>query len=126
MTTIAHTPTLLREAIRFDGFATLPSGVLVAALAGVLADPLGIPTGVLIGAGLFFIAWGAGVLYLGTRPVINRRAAAAVGIVNVVCAVDGVLVAELADLTTLGTVALLALSVAVAGIGALQLFAVRR
>jgi hypothetical protein len=126
MTTIVKTPPLLRAALKIDGFATLPSGVLLAALAGVLAAPLGIPTGVLIGAGLFFIAWGAGVLYLGTRPVINRKAAVAVGVVNVVCAADGVLVAELADLPTLGTVALLALSVAVAGIGALQLFASRR
>lgn len=126
MTTIVKTPPLLRAALKIDGFATLPSGVLVAALAGVLADPLGIPTGVLIGAGLFFIAWGAGVLYLGTRPAINRKAAVAVGVVNVVCAADGALVAELADLTTLGTVGLLALSVAVAGIGALQLFASRR
>jgi hypothetical protein len=125
-TTVASTPTLLREAIKFDGFATLPSGVLVAALAGVLADPLGISTGVLIGAGLFFIVWGAGVLYLGTRSVINRRAAVAVGVVNVVCAVDGVAVAMIADLTTLGTIALLALSLAVAGIGAVQLFAARR
>jgi hypothetical protein len=125
-TTVASTPTLLREAIKFDGFATLPSGVLVAALAGVLADPLGISTGVLIGAGLFFIVWGAGVLYLGTRSVINRRAAVAVGIVNVVCAVDGVAVAMITDLTTLGTIALLALSFAVAGIGAVQLFAARR
>jgi hypothetical protein len=126
MTTVTRTPALLREALKFDGFATLPSGVGVAALAGVLAEPLGIPTGLLIGAGLFFIVWGAGVLYLGTRPVINRRAATVVGVVNVVCAVDGVLVAEFVDLPTLGTVALLALSVAVAGIGALQLFAVRR
>jgi hypothetical protein len=100
--------------------------VLVVALAGVLADPLGIPTGVLLGAGLFFVAWGAGVLYLGTRPVIDRRAAAAVGVVNVVCAVDGVAVALVVNLPTLGTVALLVLSVLVAGIGALQLFAVRR
>jgi len=118
--------TLLRESIKFDGFATLPSGVLVAALAGVLADPLGIPVGVLVGAGVFFIAWGAGVLYLGTRTVIDRRAAAAVGIVNVVCAVDGVAVALVAGLPALGTVVLLALSVLVAGIGGLQLFAVRR
>jgi hypothetical protein len=125
-TTIAPTRPLLREALKFDGFATLPSGVLVAALAGVLAEPLGIPTGVLIGAGLFFIAWGAAVLYLGTRPVINRRAAIAVGVVNVVCGVDGVLVAEFAGLTTLGSIALLALSVAVVGIGALQLVASRR
>jgi len=125
-TTVTATPTLLREALKFDGFATLPSGVLLAALAGVLADPLGIPTGVLVGAGLFFIAWGAGLLYLGTRPVVNRRAAAAVGIVNVLCAVDGVAVALMADLTTPGTIALLALSVLVAGIGAVQLFAARR
>ncbi|MFL6119284.1 hypothetical protein [Actinophytocola sp.] len=120
------TKVALREAIRFDGFATLPSGVLVAALAGVLADPLGIPTGVLIGAGLFFIAWGAGVLYLGARPVIDRRTGAAVGTVNAVCAVDGVVVALVADLTTLGTIVLLVLSVLVAGIGALQLLAARR
>lgn len=124
--TTTVTPTLLREAVKFDGFATLPSGVLLAALAGVLAGPLGIPTGVLLAAGLFFVAWGAGVLYLGTREVINRRAAVAVGIVNVVCAVDGVAVALVADLTTLGTIALLVLSVFVAGIGALQLFAARR
>jgi hypothetical protein len=126
MTTTATTPALLREAIKFDGFATLPSGVLVAALAGVLADPLGIHAGVLIGAGVFFIAWGAAVLYLGTRPVINRRAAVGVGVVNAVCAVDGIAVALFVDLTTLGTIALLALSVAVAGIGAVQLFAARR
>jgi hypothetical protein len=126
MTTIVRTPALLREAIKFDGFMTLPSGVLVAALAGVLADPLGIPTGVLIAAGLFFIAWGAGVLFLGMRPTIDRRAAIAVGVVNVVCAVDGVAVAFVADLTTLGTIALVALSAAVAGIGGLQLFAARR
>lgn len=126
MTTTAPTPVLLRAAITFDGYATLPSGVLLAALAGVLADPLGIPTGVLLAAGLFFVGWGGGVLYLGTRPVIVRRAAAAVGIVNVVCAVDGVAVALIADLTTLGTIALLVLSAAVAGIGAVQLVAVRR
>ena len=126
MTTIVRTPALLRAAIKFDGFATLPSGVGVAALAGVLADPLGITTSVLIGAGLFFIAWGAGVLYLGTREVIDRRAAVAVGIVNVVCAVDGVAVAVVADLPTLGVLALLVLSAFVAGIGALQLFAARR
>lgn len=119
------TNVLLREAIKFDGFATFPSGVLLAALAGVLAQPLGIPTKVLLAAGLFFVAWGAAVLYLGTRPVINRRAALAVGIVNVLCAVDGVAVALVADLTSLGTVALLVLSVAVAGIGAVQLRATR-
>lgn len=124
--TITTSRNLLRDALRIDGFATLPSGVLLAALAGVLADPLGIPAGVLLAAGLFFVAWGAGVLYLGTRPVVDRRGGLAVGIVNVVCAVDGVAVALLANLTTIGEIALLALSVAVVAIGALQLYAARR
>lgn len=122
------TPKLLREAVLLDGFATLPSGVLLAALAGVLAEPFGIPTGVLLGAGLFFVAWGAAVLFLGFRPVINRRATIAVGIVNMVCAVDGLIVelAGIGDLTTLGSVMLGALSLVVLALGALQVFAATR
>jgi hypothetical protein len=122
------TPKLLREAVLLDGFATLPSGVLLTALAGVLAEPFGIPTGVLLGAGLFFVAWGALVLWLGFRPVVNRRATIAVGIVNVVCAVDGLIVelAGVGELTTLGSVLLVALSVVVLALGAFQLFAATR
>jgi len=131
MTTVA-TPAAaagpLRFALRFDGIMTLPSGVLVAVLAGVLADPLGIPTAVLLGAGLFFVAWGAAVFFAGTRPVINRRVGAGIGIVNAVCALDGVVIvaAGVGNLTTLGAVLLVALSAAVAGIGALQLVGARR
>jgi hypothetical protein len=122
------TPKLLREAVLLDGFATLPSGVLLTALAGVLDEPFGIPTGVLLGAGLFFVAWGALVLFLGFRPVVNRRAAIAVGVVNVVCAVDGLIVelAGVGELTTLGSVLLVALSVVVLALGALQVFAATR
>jgi lysylphosphatidylglycerol synthetase-like protein (DUF2156 family) len=125
--TVTPTPKLLREAMLLDGLATLPSGVLIAALAGVLAEPVGIPTGVLLGAGLFFVAWGAAVLFLGTRPVVNRTGARVVGIVNLVCAVDGLVVvlAGVGDLTTLGAVLLVALSVVVFGLGALQVVASR-
>lgn len=128
VTTPAITPKLLREAVLFDGLATLPTGVLLAALAGVLDEPFGIPTGVLLGAGLFFVAWGALVLWLGFRPVVNRRAAIAVGIVNVVCAVDGFVVelAGVGEPTTLGSVLLVALSVVVLALGALQVFAATR
>ena len=128
LTATATTPKLLREAVLLDGFATLPSGVLLTALAGVLAEPFGIPTGVLLGAGLFFVAWGALVLWLGFRPVVNRRATIAVGIVNVGCAVDGLIVelAGVGELTTLGSVLLVALSVVVLALGALQLFAATR
>jgi hypothetical protein len=121
------TPKLLRVAMLVDGLATLPSGVLIAALAGVLAEPVGIPTGVLLGAGLFFVGWGAAVLFLGTRPTVNRRAALAVGVVNLVCAVDGLVVvlAGVGDLTTLGAVLLVALSVVVFALGAVQVVASR-
>ncbi len=121
-------PKLLRKAVLLDGFATLPSGVLLAALAGVLAEPFGIPTGVLLGAGLFFVAWGAAVLFLGFRPVINRRATIAVGVVNMVCAVDGFVVelAGMGELTTLGSVLLVALSAVVLALGAFQVFAATR
>lgn len=126
--TITATPKLLREAVQVDGFATLPSGILLAAFAGVLAEPLGVPTGVLLAAGLFFVAWGAGLLVLGYRPVINRRATIAVGVVNMVCAVDGFVVdvAGIGELTTLGSVLLTALSVVVLAIGALQVYAATR
>lgn len=126
--TITTTPKLLRQAMLLDGVATLPSGVLIAALAGVLAGPVGIPTGVLLGAGLFFVAWGALVLFLGTRPVVDRTGARVVGIVNLVCAVDGLVVvlAGIGDLTTLGAVLLVALSAVVLGLGAFQLVASRR
>ncbi len=66
------------------------------------------------------------MLFLGTRPVIDRLAAMAVGIVNAACAADGVVTALVADLTTLGTIVLLVLSVAVACVGALQVHAARR
>lgn len=127
-TATATTPKLLREAILLDGFATLPSGVLLSVLAGVLAEPVGIPAGVLLGAGLFFVAWGAALLFLGFRSVVNRRATIAVGIVNVVCAVDGLVVepAGIGDLTVLGAVLLVALSVVVLAVGAFQLFAATR
>jgi hypothetical protein len=125
--TITTTSKLLRQAMLLDGVATLPSGVLIAALAGVLAGPVGIPTGVLLGAGLFFVAWGALVLFLGTRPVVDRTGARVVGIVNLVCAVDGLVVvlAGIGGLTTLGAVLLVALSAVVLGLGAFQLTASR-
>jgi hypothetical protein len=125
MTATATTPRLLREAVLLDGFATLPVGVLLTALAGVLAGPFGIPAGVLLGAGLFFVAWGAAVLVLGFRPVVDRRATIAVGVVNVLCGLDGLIVelAGLGEPTTLGAVLLVVLSVVVLALGGFQMFA---
>jgi hypothetical protein len=117
---------LLRLALVFDGVVTPVTGVALAAFAWTLADPLGIASGLLLGTGLFFVAYGLGVLYLGTRPTINRRGAAAVVVINLVSALDSVLVAVFGDLTTLGTVMVCALAAAVAGLGGLQTMGLRR
>lgn len=118
---------LLRFAITFDGVVTGATGVGLAALAGVLDGPLGLPAAALLGAGLFFVVYGAAVLYLGTRPTINRRGATAVVVINLVTALDGVLLALVGvPTTTLGSFTLVALAVAVAGLAGLQIAGLRR
>lgn len=130
MTTIATPATndLLPFALKADGLATLPTGLLLATLAGVLDGPLGLPTEFLLIVGLFCVAYGAGVLFLGTRPVINRRAAGGVVALNVIWVLDSVLVvaAGLFDLTTLGVIVVLGIAAAVAAVAALQVVGLRR
>lgn len=131
MTTTTATPTtkpdaLLRFAITVDGAVTGVTGVALAPLAWALAGPLGLPPAALLGAGLFFAVYGAAVLYLGTRPTINRRGAVAVVVINLVSVLDSLLVAVLGGPTTLGAVVLVALAVAVAAIAGLQTLGLRR
>ncbi|MPZ85681.1 MAG: hypothetical protein GEV28_36990 [Actinophytocola sp.] len=124
--TETHPGRLLRFALTADGVATGASGVALTALAGVLDGPLGIGFGWLLGTGLFFLGWGAFVLHLGTRPTINRRGATFVVAVNLLAALDSVLVALVGDLTALGTVVVLVLAVAVAAIAVLQIEGLRQ
>jgi hypothetical protein len=125
--TATATP-VLPFALKADGLATLPTGLLFTALAGVLDGPLGMPTWFLLTVGLFCVAYGAAVLYLGFRPVINRRAAGAVVALNLIWILDSALlvVAGLFDLTTLGVLVVLGIAVAVAAITALQVTGLRQ
>jgi hypothetical protein len=111
---------LLRNALTLDGAASGLCGVALLALAGVLADPLGLPTAALVGFGVFALLYGPAVLYAGTRPVINHTAARVVVGLNLCMALDSVLTATLVDVTVAGEVALLALAVFGIGVGALQ------
>lgn len=119
---------LLRFALNLDGVATGGTGLLMLALAGVLDSLLGPSTAMLLGLGAFFVVYGAVVLWIGTRPVINRRAATAVAVVNLLWTVDTLVVvlADLLTLTTLGTVVALGLAAVTACFGALQLIGTRR
>ena len=129
MTITATTPAqLLRIALTFDGIATGLTGAALLAFGTELDGPLGLPAPVLLGFGAFFLVWGAFVLFLGTRPVINRRGALAVVVVNLVSVLDSVLLvaADLTDLTTLGTVLVLGLAVAIAALAGLQVLGLRQ
>lgn len=119
---------LLRFAFTLDWIATGATGLLFVALTSALDTVLGVPPGLLLGVGLFFVAYGAVVLWIGTREVINGRAATAVAVVNLLWTVDSavVLVAGVLDLTTLGTMTVLGLAAVTAGFGTAQLAGVRR
>lgn len=121
MATITATDRGLRGALAVDGALTLLSGLALVPLAGVLHDPLGLPSAALLVAGVFFALWGAGLLYLGTRPAANHLAAGVVVEVNAACAVGcAVIAAAGLTTTTTGTVAMVALAVAVAAIATVQ------
>lgn len=125
--TAAKPGALLRFAMTFDGVVTGATGVGLAALAGVLDGPFGLPAAALLGTGLFFLVYGAAVLYLGTRPAINRRGATAVVVINLVTALDSLLVAVVGvPATALGTAMLVALAVAVTALAGLQIAGLRQ
>lgn len=131
MTTIAERlqgGRLLRLALVLDGIATGATGLLFVALMSVLDSVFGVPATYLLEVGLFFIAYGVVVLWIGTRDEINGKAATAVAVVNLLWTVDSavILAAGFLDLTTLGTLTVVGLAAVTAVFGAAQLTGVRR
>lgn len=131
MTTIAERlqgGRLLRLALVLDGIATGATGLLFVALMSVLDSVLGVPVTYLLEVGLFFVAYGVVVLWIGTRDEINGKAAMAVAVVNLLWTVDSavILAAGFLDLTTLGTLTVVGLAAVTAVFGAAQLAGVRR
>jgi hypothetical protein len=104
---------LLRFALKLDGVASAGLG----ALAIPFGAELGLPT---IPLGLFLLAYGAGVFFLGTRP--NTTLVKLVVLGNLLWVLDSVLTAELGwfGITALGTWLVLAQAVGVAGFAVLQ------
>ncbi|NNH72699.1 hypothetical protein HLB23_23020 [Nocardia uniformis] len=117
----------LRLAYEFDGIATLASGVLLAALSGVIDSALGLSTPLLLGVGAFFIVYAVGVLIVATRREIPRRPAAVIIGVNALWTVDSlvVLAAGWLDPTALGTAAILAIAAFTAVVSAVQTYTLR-
>ena len=80
----------LRVLLGLDGAFCLVGGVALVAAAGVLGPVMGLPVGLLRGAGLVLLPWGAFVAWCASRAVPPRPAVLAVVVLNLIWAVDSV------------------------------------
>lgn len=120
--------TLLRRALLIDAAFSAISGLVLAAGASRLADLLGLPRALVLGAGLFCISYGAFVGYLGAREAMPRALVWLVVIGNALWAIESLalLVSGQASPTALGFGFVLAQAAAVAIIAELQAFGLKR
>jgi len=117
----------LRLALRLDAVASGALGVVSLVAAPAMSDLLGPGAGALRGIGAFLVAYAAGLALLAGLRSIPRPAAWTVVVGNLAWAVGtGVLAFAVHDLTTLGTVVVLAQAVAVLGFADLQWVGLRR
>ena len=64
----------LRASLKLDALGSGLLGAGLAAAAGLLAEPLGLPVALLVPVGLFLVAYAGWLWYLATRPTLNRPA----------------------------------------------------
>ncbi|AXV05125.1 hypothetical protein DVS28_a0418 [Euzebya pacifica] len=124
MTAIASPTRLsaLSRALLVDAAGSGATGLLLAAGNGALAEPLGIPSGWLLGLGVFMLAYAAELLVV--ARMLPRTAGwvrwFAIGNTGWVLASVGAVVLGAWDLTGLGVAFVLAQAAAVAGFVAMQ------
>ncbi|MQA11140.1 MAG: hypothetical protein GEU98_21800 [Pseudonocardiaceae bacterium] len=125
---ITRNDTFLRNVLKLDAAATVPAGILLAALAGMLDSVLGLPAGLLLGVGGFCVLYGVAVFFVATRSVLARPAVLAMIAINLVWVLDSALMLTVGwfDITTAGTVVIIGLAAAVGGLAALQAYGLRR
>jgi hypothetical protein len=113
---------LLRAALKLDALVTGANAVAYLALAGPLADLLGVPAGALRAIGAFLAVFAAAVWVVGARPEPSPAAVQAIVAANLAWAA-GSLVALAADAwspTTAGAIWIVLQAVTVALFAALQ------
>lgn len=125
--TVAPSP-LLRRALALDAVASGACGLLLAAGAGPLAGLLGLPPGLMRGAGLALLPLAALVGWLGTRATVPRAAVWAVVAVNALWVVESVvlLLSGWVSPTGLGTAFVVAQAALVALFAELEVLGLRR
>ena len=88
MTTLVQPSSFLRRVLLADAAFSVAGGVLMAFGAAVLAGPTGIPTSLLLMAGLALFPYAAYVAWLATRRAVPRAAVWVPIVLNVVWAAD--------------------------------------
>lgn len=118
----------LRRVLRLDGAVTAANGAMYLALAPLIQNLLGIPKAAQYPVGAFLIAYGAAVLFVASRPAINKLLVDAFIVVNVAWVVASLaaVIAGTFPTTTLGTVWIVLQSLIVGGFAALQATALLR
>lgn len=125
---ILENPIFLRRVLIADALASGAMGALLAAAAAPLSGLLGLPAGLLLGAGLVLLPWAAVVGWLGLRQAPpSRGAVRAVVVLNALWVVDSLLLPLTGWVapTPLGLAVLVGQALAVAGLAALQALALR-
>jgi hypothetical protein len=126
--TAPHTNRLtLRNVLLLDAVLTGVNGLAYVALASALDSLLGPSPAVILGLGVFMLAYAAIAAVLGTRRQVSRLAVGLIADGNITWAVASVSVVGFGwlGLTTVGTVWTLLQAALVAGFAALQLAALR-
>ena len=119
---------LLRLALKLDAAASGALGVLSLAAGPVLDDLLGTPLVLLVPVGLFLVAWAAALWFIATRLRVGGTAVRVVILLNLLYAMDGVVVVAtgLFPLTALGIIFVLFQVAAVTLFAAAQFYALRK
>ena len=119
---------LLRLVLKLDAVASGALGALSLAAGPALDDLLGTPLALLVTVGAFLVIWAAALWVLASRSRISTMAAWAVIGLNLLYAVDAIVVAAAGwfPLSALGTAFVLVQAAAVTLFAAVQLYALRR
>lgn len=132
LSTRTHPERILRFALLADAAASGLVGLVLAAAAGPLSAPLGLPEPLLRGAGLVLLPYAALVAWAGTRLSPPPGLVRAIVALNLLWAADSVLLLALGPWLglprpgALGVALVLAQALAVAGFAAVQGAALRR
>lgn len=117
----------LKRVLIVDAASCLGMGAVLLAAAAALAGPLGLPTGLIAGAGLLLMPLGLFILWLGTRAAAPAAFVYLVIAGNVIWAAESIALALGSEtITPVGTLFVAAQAVAVVGLAVLEAVGLRR